>query len=153
MWPDGIGGRDDVQGRPDSRSSFLRPRDSRVPTLPCRRKPTRKKGQSVYDKYQLPFFDKKRLLLWAVEPTGNHEADYKKGVAFAIELLKSNDQTFGWEALVSWIVGDMVRAGYTEQWKDGRPMINGIVTGFARTIGRALAIGELPVPIEFLANP
>jgi hypothetical protein len=123
------------------------------PRSPCRTKPARKKGQSVYDKYQLPFFDKKRLLLWAVEPTGDHEQDFKRGVAFAIELLKSNDRTFGWEALVSWIVGDMVRAGYTEQWKDGRPMINGIVTGFARTIGRALAVGQLPVPIEYLANP
>jgi hypothetical protein len=41
------------------------------PRSPCRTKPTRKKGQSVYDKYQLPFFDKKRLLLWAVEPTGS----------------------------------------------------------------------------------
>jgi len=50
-------------------------------------------------------------------------------------------------------VRDMIGAGPTGQWKDGTPMINGIVTGFATTIGRALAVGKLPVPIEYLANP
>lgn len=114
--------------------------------------PGRKKGQSVYEKYQLPFFDKKRLITWAVEPTGNYQEDFEKGVAFAIELLKSNDQTHRWEALVSWIISDMVRAGPTGQ-RYGRPEVNGIVTGFGRTIGRALAWGRLPVPVENLAQP
>jgi len=56
--------------------------------------------------------------------------DLETGHAFAIEFLKSCDGTWGWAALVRWIVLDMIKAG---------PETNGIIVGFMGVIGDALA--------------
>jgi hypothetical protein len=61
---------------------------------------TRAKTRSLYEIYPLPFFDRKRLLTWAAEPTGRYSEDCETGRAFAIEFLKSNDGTHGWAALL-----------------------------------------------------
>jgi hypothetical protein len=90
----------------------------------------RKKGESVYELYPMPFFNVRKRCLWDVAPTGNYTADCEMGHAFAIEFLKSCDGTWAWAALVRWIVLDMIKAG---------PETNGIIVGFMGVIGDALA--------------
>jgi hypothetical protein len=90
----------------------------------------RKKGESVYELYPMPFFNVRKRCLWDVVPTGSYTADCETGHAFAIEFLKSCDGTWGWAALVRWIVLDMIKAG---------PETNGIIVGFMSVIGDALA--------------
>ena len=97
---------------------------------PPSKRPKRKKGESVYELYPMPFFNVRKRCLWDVAPTGNYTADCETGHAFAIEFLKSCDGTWGWAALVRWIVLDMIKAG---------PETNGIIVGFMGVIGDALA--------------
>jgi hypothetical protein len=90
----------------------------------------RKKGESVYELYPMPFFNVRKRCLWDVAPTGNYTADCETGHAFAIEFLKSCDGTWAWAALVRWIIMDMIKAG---------PETNGIIIGFMGPIGEVLA--------------
>jgi hypothetical protein len=92
--------------------------------------PKRKKGESVYELYPLPFLNRKRRCMWDVTPTGAYTADCETGEAFGIEFLKTCDGTYGWVAFVRWVVLDMIRAG---------PETNGIIVGFMGVIGQALA--------------
>jgi hypothetical protein len=95
--------------------------------------------KSQYELYQLPFFAAERRCTWKVQSTGNYSDDHNTGEAYAIEFLKSCDGSTGWTTLLPQIVGDMIGAGPEGTWPDGGVRINGIVIGFMRTIGRALA--------------
>jgi hypothetical protein len=97
---------------------------------PPPRRPKRKKGESIYELYPMPFFNRKERCTWKVAPTGNYAADCETGHAFAIEFMKSCDGTRGWAALVGWIVFDMIKPG---------PETNGIIVGFMSVIGEAVA--------------
>ena len=98
---------------------------------PPPRRPKRKKGESIYELYPMPFFNRKERCTWEVAPTGNYTADCETGHAFAIEFLKTCDGTWGWAALVRWIVLDMIKAG---------PETNGIIVGSMGVIGDVLAM-------------
>ena len=104
--------------------------------------PKRRKVQSQYEQYRLPFFDAKRLSTWAVEPTGDYSADVETGRAYAIEFLQSNDGTDGWTTLLTQIVCDMIGAGPSGHWADGKAKTNGVVVGFMHTIGKALCASD-----------
>jgi hypothetical protein len=85
---------------------------------------------SQYERYALPFFDRERLLTWAIEPT-DYSKDCETGRALAITFLRSNDGTNGWMTLLGQIVTDMINAGpCAERWPSGRPHSNGLVIGF-----------------------
>ena len=96
------------------------------------------KAKSQYERYPLPFFNRKRRCTWDVMPSGDYSADCETGRAFAIEFLKSCDGTVGWASLMSCIVTDMIDAGIDERWPHGAPSVNGIVIGFMGVIGSAL---------------
>jgi hypothetical protein len=124
-----------------------RPAPAGARTLPTLARATAEKRKdpetaavsSQYEKYPLPFFDRERLLTWAVEPTGRYVEDCETGRAFAIEFLKSDDGTFGWATLLSRIVNGMIRAGPgKELWGDGRPKSNGLVIGFMSVLSDVL---------------
>ena len=53
------------------------------------------------------------------------------------------DGTVGWSTLLPQIVANMIRAGTSGTFADGRPKINGVVIGFASAIGRALCMAEI----------
>jgi hypothetical protein len=98
------------------------------PPKRVRQKRVRQKSQ--YELYPLPFFNRKKLSTWDVEPTGNYSIDCETGRVFAIEFLKSCDKTYGWASLMASIVIDMIEAGDTKN--------TGIVVGFMGIIGHAL---------------
>jgi hypothetical protein len=89
----------------------------------------RPKQKSQYELYPLPFFNGKERCTWDVKPTGNYGADCETGEAYAIEFLKTCDNSYGWASLMQSITSDMIRAGSK----------NGIVIGFMGVIGSALA--------------
>ncbi|MGA2494665.1 MAG: hypothetical protein ABSF67_17245 [Roseiarcus sp.] len=102
----------------------------------------RRKGISLYERYQLPFFDVKRRSTWAIKPTGAYSADCETGCAYAIKFLRSNDGSLGWTTLLTQIVNDMIGAGPSGHWADGKAKTNGVVVGFMGTIGKALCASD-----------
>lgn len=104
------------------------------------RLPRRTRLKSMYELYPLPFFNGAAHSTWDVKPTGDYTADCKTGRAYAVQFLKSCDNTFGWGCLLSTIVADMVRAGTSRAFPDGHLKVNGIVIGFMSTIGRVLSL-------------
>jgi hypothetical protein len=107
---------------------------------PTPRKPRKRpEVKSQYELYPLPFFDAKNRCTWAVEPTGRYDYDHATGEQFGRRFLKSCDGSYGWATLLGQITADMITAGLNTKAADGRPEINGIVIGFMRTIGNALA--------------
>jgi hypothetical protein len=119
-----------------SASNFVRIKDYLQPP------PPRQKSQ--YELYPLPFFKvaKRRGgggCTWHVTPTGSYSADYEIGRAYAIEFLKSCDGTVGWSMLLISIVNEMIIAGPRGKQGNGDPTSDGMVKGFMRTIGEALA--------------
>jgi hypothetical protein len=105
----------------------------------------RRKPVTQYDKYPLPFFDKKNRLTWSVKPTGDYFADCETGRSYARQFLASCDGTDGWASLLYQIVSGIVRTGPEKRWKDGGVACGGIVVGFMGEIGRALGTGVLLV--------
>jgi hypothetical protein len=97
---------------------------------------------SQYAIYPLPFFDRKRLSTWAVQPSGNYSADCELGEKYAVEFLNSCDGTLGWSALLPAIVADMICRGPDGVFPNGHPKTNGVVIGFMGTIGKALAVSR-----------
>lgn len=95
-------------------------------------------AKSQYELYPLPFFDGKNLSTWAVQSSGDYSKDYATGFAYALEFLASRDGTVGWSSLLAPIVSDMIRAGATGTFANGKPKVNGIVIGFMSAIGNAL---------------
>lgn len=95
----------------------------------------------MYELYPLPFLNRKKRCCWDVKPTGDYAADCTTGEAFAVELLKTCDGTYGWAAFVRWIILDMIKAGPSGVFADGSPKTNGIVVGFMGVIGSAVAAG------------
>jgi hypothetical protein len=70
----------------------------------------------------LPFVRWRRpRCFWSVKPTGNFREDYAQGRAWAKMVLPFL-KYYGGPPLISWIVGDMIKAGKS----------NGLVTGFIR---------------------
>ena len=105
--------------------------------------PKKRRPVSQYELYPLPFFDRKRLLTWAIEPSGRYTEDCETGRALAIEFLRSNDGTVGWTTLLGQIVTDMINAGpRAERWPNGRPHANGLVIGFMKVLGEVLCAAE-----------
>jgi hypothetical protein len=102
-----------------------------------------RKKQSQYDRYPMPFFNKKHRRTWDVQPTGDYVVDYRTGQDFAIEFLKSCDKTVGWASLLSSIVANMIGAGPSGSQPDGRPGVNGIVLGFMCVIGEAVMYSRI----------
>ena len=98
----------------------------------------RPRGQSMYDLYPLPFFNKEGHCTWDIRPTGDYSKDCETGAIYAEEFLLSCDGTRGWSSLLGQIVADMIRAGTNGTFADGRPKVNGVVVGFMGGIGRAL---------------
>lgn len=95
---------------------------------------------SLYDRYQMPFFDLPTLSVWKVRHTGSYSGDYEQGYAYGLRFLNSCDRTVGWTVLLGQIVSEMVAAGpMRETWPDGTPRSNGIILGFMRAVGEALA--------------
>jgi hypothetical protein len=106
--------------------------------LPKRRPP------SQYELYQLPFFDRKQHLTWAVKPTGKYSADYATGRAFAIKFLKSCDDTVGWLTLLGQITRDMIKVeSMNDRWSDGTLRVSGLVSGFMRQISEVLCVAAM----------
>jgi hypothetical protein len=104
--------------------------------------PKRERVKSLYEKYPLPFFNRKKRCTWDIQRSGNYTADIETGVALAKEFLASNDGTNGWHSLLQSIVMDMIRAGPpAERWPDGRPHADGIVIGFMSVISTAVMVG------------
>ena len=91
--------------------------DSKVVQLSDHREPPVK---SQYERYPLPFFAADRLSTWTVKPTGRYFEDCQTGRAYAVEFLKSCDGTVGWSSLLAVIVGDMIRAGPSGTFAEGR---------------------------------
>ena len=111
------------------------------PSLPPQKK---RRPVSQYERYPLPFFDRKRRLTWAIEPSGHYAEDYETGRALAIEFLKSNDGTVGWTTLLGQIVSDMINAGPSaERLPGGKPHSNGLVLGFMRVLGQVLCAADM----------
>jgi hypothetical protein len=103
-------------------------------------KPKPQRQKSRYERYPLPFFNRKARSTWDVTPTGNYSADCKTGRAYAVEFLKSCDGTVGWSSLLAQIVTDMICAAPSGTYPNGELKTNGIVIGFMSAIGRMLAV-------------
>jgi hypothetical protein len=104
--------------------------------------PKRKRVKSLYEKYPLPFFDRKQRNCWAIKGSGNYTVDCETGHRLAREFLASHDGTYGWQVLLQTIVMDMIRAGPpAERWPDGRTHTDGIVIGFMSVISSYVMAG------------
>jgi hypothetical protein len=106
-----------------------------------RKAPRKERAISQYDRYRLPFFDKKAKpapSTWSVKPSGDYFADCQTGRDYALQFLLSADGSEGWGSLLAQITGDMIRAGTTGKYANGERKINGIVIGFMSAIGRAI---------------
>jgi hypothetical protein len=109
-----------------------------------KRAPRRRKGESQWELYPLPFFNLEKRSLWDVRPTGDYGKDCETGRAYAIEFLNSCDGTACWAHLLPQIVGDMIRAGPVDKDAPGGSYPGGIVVAFMLAIGFQLA-GRLPI--------
>lgn len=109
-------------------------------------RPRRQRQKSQYERYPMPFFNRKTRCTWDVKPTGDYFADCETGKAYALEFLKSCDGTVGWTSLLPQIASDMISAGPQEPpLPGGFQNPGGIVIGFMGVIGKALALNLLPV--------
>ena len=77
-------------------------------------RPRRQRQKSQYERYPMPFFNRKTRCTWDVKPTGDYFADCETGKAYALEFLKSCDGTVGWTSLLPQIASDMISAGPQE---------------------------------------
>ena len=111
------------------------------------------KTKSQYDKYPLPFFNKRKRLTWDATPSGDMQADSERGREYARQFLASCDFTYGWNSLLGQIVLDIVRMGPQVRWKDGSVSCGPVVLGFFGELSRALVLGELPKRGLRLATP
>jgi len=119
---------------PDSKIIYLRDQ------IASAAKPAgkRAKVQSMYDQYPLPFFDGKRRCAWSAKATGRYFDGFETGHAYALQFLRTCDDTAGWNSPLAKVVGDMVGAWSGERWPSGEAKTDGIITGFMITISRAL---------------
>jgi hypothetical protein len=100
-----------------------------------------KRGQSFYDLYPMPFFDKKTRCSWTSVPSDSYAADCRRGRAYAIEFLSSCDGSYGWLTLLGCIVTDMTAQGPARgHWPSGRAKANGLIVGFMAVISRASTV-------------
>jgi hypothetical protein len=102
--------------------------------------PKRERMKSQYERYPLPFFNRKKRCTWDIQGSGNYGADIETGVALAKEFLASNDGTHGWHSLLQCIVMDMIRAG-PPAGPDGKRHTDGIVIGFMSMISSVMMVG------------
>ena len=107
----------------------------------------RQRSRSQYKRYPLPFFNADTLNTWAVQASGDYEADIVTGRHYAIEFLKTADGTVGWTSLLPAIVADMIRAGPSGTWGDGSPKVNGVVVGFMGVISKAVTVLCMVTPM------
>jgi hypothetical protein len=120
----------------DTTGTILRLSDYRQPP------PKRVRIKSQYEKYPLPFFNRKKRCTWDIQRSGNYRADCETGAALAKEFLASNDGTHGWHSLLQSIVTDMIRAGPpADLWPDGKPHSDGVVIGFIGIISSYVMAG------------
>lgn len=96
---------------------------------------------SQYDRYPLPFFNAAACCTWAIKPTGDYAADCATGHRYGLAFLQTCDGTYGWGTMLGQIVADMIRAGTSGTFADGRPKVNGVVIGFMRVISEAAMVG------------
>jgi hypothetical protein len=102
--------------------------------------PKRKRAQSFYEMYPVPFFDRKHRNSWAAKRSGNYGDDCEAGKVFARQFLAT--YTVGWHSLLQVIVMDMIRAGPPpERWRDGKAHSDGLVIGFMSVISDYVMLG------------
>ena len=107
-------------------------------------RPRRQRQKSQYERYPMPFFNRKTRCTWDVKPTGDYFADCETGKAYALEFLKSCDGTVGWTSLLPQIASDMISAGPQE------PPLPG---GFQNPGGTAYPQCRLRVRPRRIRNP
>lgn len=101
-------------------------------------RPRRQQDKSVYELYPLPFMDIKTRCMWTPKPTGDYRADCFTGGRLARKFLATADGTHRWNAMLGWIIADMIRMGPQKAYPDGGVSAGGIVVGFMSHIARAL---------------